>query len=200
MHPRRSTAELPFGPALRRLPWQPRRLLLWLLLATTCSHAETVELTRLEAVRAEPGVLLSFETRFELPPGVEDALQKGVALHFVAEATLMRSRWYWIDKPVSQVTRNWRLTYQPLTFSYRVSLGGLSQHHKTLGDALQAVQRATRWRISDPIPDEEGRYYAEFSYRLDAGQLPRPLQLSMGSQPEWSLQIQRSVAVSPDVR
>lgn len=173
---------------------------LMLTLAACGSRADPIELSRIEAVRTEQGVALSFDARFELPSGVEGVLQKGVALHFVAEAELMRSRWLWWDGKVSRVSRNWRLTYQPLTFSYRVNLGGLSQSYRSLAEAMQAVQRATRWRISDPIPDEEGRYYVDFSYRLDASQLPRPLQISMGHQPEWSLQIQRIVPVTPDAR
>jgi hypothetical protein len=35
---------------------------------------------------------------FDLPPAVDDALQKGIPMFFVAEATLLRDRWYWYDK------------------------------------------------------------------------------------------------------
>jgi hypothetical protein len=173
-------------------------LLLWLLLVSAPTHAETVELARLEALRSDQGVLLSFESRFQLPPAVEDALQKGVALHFVAEAELMRARWYWRDQQVSSVSRNWRLTYQPLTFSYRVNQGGLSQSYRSLGEALRSVQRASDWRIADPVPDEEGRYYVAFSYKLDANQLPRPLQIGLSGQPDWSLQITRTIPVTSE--
>lgn len=172
----------------------------WFSLATPAAAAEPIELPRLEAVRTEQGVLLNFETRFDLPPAVEDALQKGVALHFVAEAELMRARWYWRDKQISTVSRDWRLTYQPLTFSYRVTLGGLAQSYRSLGEALRTVQRTLQWRIADPVPEEEGRYYVVFSYRLDSNQLPRPLQISLGSQPDWSLQLERTVPVTFETR
>lgn len=161
--------------------------------------ALAVELPRLGAERTEQGVLLSFETRFELPPGVLDALQKGVALHFVAEARVLRPRWYWRDQRVGQASRSWRLSYQPLTFSYRVGLGGLTQTYASLDDALRAVQRSSRWRIADPIaPDDEGPFYVEFAYRLDATQLPRPLQIGLGSQPEWSLHVDHTFALPPE--
>lgn len=158
--------------------------------------AQAVELTRLEAQRSEQGVLLSFDLRYELPPGVEGALQKGVALYFVAEAQLMRSRWYWMDRAYPETRRVWRLSYQPLTFSYRVSLGGLSQTFATLAEALRALQRSTRWRIADALPaDDDGGFYVRFAYRLDAEQLPRPLQIGIAGGPEWHLAVERTIAL-----
>lgn len=166
-----------------------------LLLGQFFQPARAVELVRLEAQRSEQGVLLSFETRFELPASVEDALQRGVALYFSAEAQLMRSRWYWRDKELGRATRIWRIAYQPLTFSYKVSQGGLSQTYRTLGEAMRAVQRIHQWRIADPVPDDD-RHYVEFSYRLDTDLLPRPLQIGVGNQPEWTLRTARTVPLA----
>jgi hypothetical protein len=67
----------------------------WLLLAAPPARADAVQLVALEVARTDDGVLLDFTTRFALPRTVEDALQKGVPLHFVAQADLYRSRWYW---------------------------------------------------------------------------------------------------------
>ena len=169
------------------------------LAAGTCTAAEAIELTRLDAVRSEQGVLLDFETRFELPQGVEGALQKGVALHFVAEADLMQARWYWRDRRLARTSRTWRLSYQPLTFSYRVSLGGLAQTYLTLSDALRSLQRLSRWRIADAGDGDDGEY-VDFSYRLDVDQLPRPLQITIGNQPEWTLRIERTIRLLPQTR
>jgi hypothetical protein len=184
-------------PRLRLLFVLPALLagLLGLLLP---GRTAAMELTRLDAQRTiDQGVLLNFETRFELPPAVEDALRRGVALHFSADAVLMRTRWYWRDREIARATRTWRLTYQPLTFSYKVSLGGLSQTYRSLGEALRALQRVSQWRIADPIPPEEDRYYIEYTYRLDTDLLPRPLQIGIGNQPDWTLRVARTIAV-PD--
>jgi hypothetical protein len=169
-----------------------------LSLLGTAAPAQAVELTRLEAARSEQGVLLSFDLRYELPQGVEVALQKGVALYFVAEAQLMRSRWYWMDKAFPETRRVWRLSYQPLTFSYRVSLGGLSQTYATLAEALRAMQRSARWRIAEALPADDDGYYVRFSYRLDAEQLPRPLQIGIAGGPEWHLAVERTIGVPPE--
>lgn len=166
-----------------------------LLLAAVPARA--LDLLRLDAQRSERGVLVNFETRFDLPAGVEDALQRGVALHFLAEAVLMRSRWYWRDKELARATRTWRIAYQPLTFSYKVSQGGLSQTYRSLGEALRALQRFSQWRIADQVSADEDRCYIEFTYRLDTEQLPRPLQIGIGSQPEWTLGVARTIAL-PD--
>lgn len=163
--------------------------------------ARAVELARLEALRTDQGVLLSFDVRFDLPATVEDALQKGVALHFVAEAELRRARWYWRDKVLAQTRRTWRLTYQPLTFSYRLSLGGLSQSYRSLSEALRSVQRVSQWRIAEPLsPDDDAAHAVDFSFRLDTDQLPRPLQIGIATQPEWNLSVERRITVPAETR
>lgn len=158
--------------------------------------AATLELARLELQRSPDGLLLNFDTRFDLPAGVEGALQRGVALHFVAEVQLLRSRWYWFDRQVVDVRRTWRLSYQPLTFSYRVSFGGLSQTYATLSEALRAVQRTSRWRIAEPgAVEDDVPHTVVFRYRLDADQLPRPLQISIAGRSEWQLAVERTITL-----
>jgi hypothetical protein len=151
-------------------------------------RAEVPELTSFEVTRTDEGVLLNFAVRFELPRGVEDALLKGVPIYFVAEAEVMRDRWYWFDRRVGKATRTWRLAYQPLTRKYRLTLGGLNQSFDSLEDALYAARRATAWKIAEPGQFEDGaRHYVEFAYRLDTNLLPRPLQIGLSGQPDWSL-------------
>lgn len=175
-------------------------LLSLLLVSAPVSAAQLgIDLPRLDVSRSEQAVWLDFETRFELPGGVEDALQKGVALYFVADAEVFRPRWYWRDKRVAQARRTWRLSYQPLTFSYRVSLGGLSQTYATLGEAMRSLQRLSQWRVADSGAVDENDYI-EFAYRLDVDQLPRPLLITIGNQPEWSLRVTRTVSAPAEPR
>jgi hypothetical protein len=171
-----------------------------LLIAAPAAWAqvENVELTELRARRTDEGVLLDFATRFNLPRPVDEALHKGVPLHFVAEAELYRRRWYWRDARVAQASRTWRVTYQPLTLNYRVSFGALAQSYATLADALSALKRSAGWRIGEPLaPDDDARYYVEFSFRLDTSLLPRPLQIGIGAQPEWNPAVDANIRVPP---
>jgi hypothetical protein len=157
------------------------------------AHAGSVELPNFEVTRNEDGVLLSFTTRFDLPRSVEEALLKGVPLFFVAEAEVYRSRWYWRDPRVAHATRIWRLAWQPLTRSYRVSFGGLNQSFETLIEAMAALRGVARWKIADSAHLEEGAtHYVEFRYRLDTTQLPRPMQIGLAGQADWTLALEYS--------
>lgn len=150
------------------------------------------QLTSFEVVRGEDGLTLSFATRFDLPASVEDALLKGVPLYFVADATLMRDRWYWRDQLISRVSRTWRVIYQPLTRTYRVSFGGLNQSYQSAAEAVSAVRRVAGWKLAEPGQVDAGDgYYVEFSYKLDTTLLPRPMQIGIDGQPDWSLHLER---------
>ena len=139
-------------------------------------------------------MLLGFTAEFELPRSVEDALVRGVPLYFEADAAVLQSRWYWRDKRVAHAVRSWRVTYQPLTRMYRVSSGGLNQNFETLAEALDLPRHAARWRIAEPAQlDDDGRYYVEFSFRLDTSLLPRPMQIGIGGEAAWALSVERTV-------
>jgi hypothetical protein len=162
--------------------------------APQLSHADNLELPSLEVVRSDDGVLLSFVTRFELPRAVEDAMHKGVPLHFVARVEVYRSRWYWADRRLVDVSRTWRLAYQPLTRKYRVTFGSLNQTYDTLPDAMAALRRVSQWKVAETSQlENDAFHYLEFSYRLDTSQLPRPMQIGITGQPEWSLMVERTI-------
>jgi hypothetical protein len=164
-----------------------------MLLGTAAPVRAALELQEL-SVERQDGVSISFNVRPRLPAAVDEALQRGIPLYFVAEATLYRSRWYWRDERVARVRRTWRLSYQPLTASWRVSTGGLHQTYDNASEALTAISRATRWRVAEPgQTDPDERYYVEFDYRLDTSQLPRPMQIGVGGQADWALAVEHTV-------
>ena len=165
------------------------------------ARAEPPELVNFELTRDEEGLALSYNLRFELSRAVEEALIRGVPLYFVAEANVFRGRWYWRDKRVGGAARTWRLAWQPLTRRYRLSLGSLNQNHDRLEDALAAMQSTSRWNLAEPAALDDGaRQYVEFRFRLDTEQLPRPLQIGLGSQPEWNLALEHRALVPEAAR
>jgi len=164
------------------------------LLGAVPVRAQGVELALLDLHRRDGELTLDFDARLILPRSVEDAMQRGVPVYFVAEATLYRSRWYWRDERVARVQRSWRVAYQPLTSTWRVGFGGFNQSFQSLAEALTVVSRSSRWKVAELSQlDAESKYYLEFSYRLDNSQLPSPLQLGLGSQAEWVLGIERNL-------
>jgi len=188
---------------MRRPPTQPPSLLglalRWLLMLSLLGSAagvrpQGVELTTLQAARNDGALTLDYHARLALTPAIEDALKRGVPLYFVAQAAIYRHRWYWRDERLARVTRSWRLSYQPLTSSWRASLGGLSQGFPTLDEAMATLTRVSGWRVGDTDRLEPGeRYYLEFSFQLDRTQLPQPMQIDVGT--DWKLGIERTLRI-----
>jgi hypothetical protein len=159
----------------------------------------TAEITLLKLEQANDSVLLTATIKFELPSVVEDALQKGVPLFFVAEADILRERWYWSHKKVLSVERHMRLAYQPLTRRWRLNVASglitnaglgmaLNQNFDTLHDALAAVQRLSRWNIAEVADiNLDQRHFVDFRFRLDVSQLPRPLLIGTMGQSDWDI-------------
>lgn len=190
-------------PSAAPAPVVPRRPLLAALalaallpLGSGPARAEGIGLQSLELTRADDALLLAYQVQVDLPAAVGDALLKGVPLYFVARADVYRPRWYWRDDRVARVTRNWRLTWQPLTRRYRVNFGSLSQGYDTLPDALDAIRRTSRWKLADAAAlGDGGDAYVEFRFALDTSQLPRPLQIGFDGKPEWELAVERHLPV-----
>ncbi len=170
------------------------------VLAQAGSSALATEITQLRTERADDGVYLSAQVKFELPAVVEDALTKGIAMVFVAEADIYRGRWYWTDKRVASASRSMRLAFQPLTRRWRVNIAAgaignvaglratLNQNYDTLPEALSAIQRVTRWKIADLAEvDADAAHRLEFRFRLDLSQLPRPFQIGVAGQRDWAI-------------
>ncbi|MDE2457252.1 MAG: DUF4390 domain-containing protein [Burkholderiales bacterium] len=164
--------------------------------AAAAARGQGIELTQLQAVRAEGALTLDFATRITLPRTVEEALERGVPVYFLAQAELKRHRWYWRDERVASISRSWRVAYQPLTASWRVGLGGLNQTYPTLADCLASISRSAGWKLADLSQLDAGdRYYIEFSYKLDTTQLPSPMQLGLGGQTVWAIGVERQLAL-----
>jgi len=186
--------------ALRRPGWLAAVLLaLALLLAwAPAARAADPELTSFELTHGEEGVFLSYAVNLELSRSVDDALGKAVPLFFVAEAELFRNRFYWRDQRIGYAIRRWRIVFQPLTSTYRVTFdGGLSQNYTTRAEAFAAISRTARWKIAEgPQIDENSHQYVEFSFKLDTSQLPRPMQIGIGGEKDWAMSVQRTQKIN----
>ena len=198
---------------LARLTHGSTRLCVLCLLAFSNVWAQTpaLELTELRVERMESAIVLSTNVRLELGPAVEDALLKGVAVHFVSEAVIMRDRWYWTDRRVSAVARYYRLAFQPLTRRWRLTIsseaiggsgnaGNLSQQFESLTEALSAIRRNLNWKVADAADiDPDARYTLNFQFRMDNSQLPRPFQITAGGQTDWNLALSRTLRLSSEL-
>lgn len=202
---------MPCWKSARLSEWLRRLAIAWLVCAGLMLPAsQAAELEELRIEQMDDSILLFAQMQFELSPSVLAALHKGIALQFVAEASILRERWYWMDKKVAEAKRYTRLAYQPLTRRWRVNtasepmtgsaLGlGLTQHYDSLPEVLAAVQRIAGWKVanSEQLADS-GRQILQFRFRLDASQLPRTLQLSAVGKQDWNLSLERRLDLSSE--
>jgi hypothetical protein len=182
-----------------------------LALSQAWGQSATLELVNLRANRQDNVLVLNAQLKLELGPVVEDALVKGLAVHFMAEAELMRDRWYWFDRKVGVVTRYYRLAFQPLTRRWRLNVssepfsvtslaGSISQNFENLNDALGVIQRQSHWKVADASElNPEARQYVLYRFKLDVSQLPRPFQIAAGNQADWNLQVASQLRLSAEM-
>ena len=149
--------------------------------------------------RADDALWLSTQLEFDLSQAVVDALHKGIPIFFVAEADVLRERWYWTNKKIATARRQFRLAYQPLTNRWRLNITSgeivepalglsLNQNFESWTEALNTVSRISRWKIADAADLAPGvRHKVDFRFRLDLAQLPRPLQIGTLGQSDWSV-------------
>jgi hypothetical protein len=165
--------------------------LAWAPSAWTPAHAaEGVVVSQAELVRVEngePGLALSVQFAFDLPPVLEEAVNRGIALYFVIDFEAYRQRWYWFDRKLVDTALTYRLTYSPLTRQYRLARGALAQPFDSLGEALATLRRVRGWRVADAAQLAGGDVRASVRLRLDTSQLPKPFQVNAITNRDWSL-------------
>lgn len=186
--------------------------LLWVVCALglmSPAHAASIQQLTLE--RTEEGLFLSSVIDLEVGQVVEDALLRSVPIYFVAQAEVLRERWYWPDRRVANVSRTYRLAYQPLTRLWRVSVSSgsgpgaglqyaLHQNHASLSRALSTISRQSDWQLAEASRLEAGASYrVDYRFKLDMALLPRPFQLGMNAQTDWNLDLRHSLGVPAQV-
>jgi hypothetical protein len=188
-----------------------RGLLLNVLVCLGLSYADNaVQVDDFQLQRSDEGIFLSARLNFELPPSLEDALSRGMPLSFVMQADVVRERWYWADKLVNRTDRYIRLSYQPLSKRWRMYVSAqpiqatglgvsLGQSYDSLSEALQSIQRVSRWRIADlSAIDSTSKQRLDFRFRLDLTQLPQPLQFGALGGAGWGLDYSYSLKLLED--
>lgn len=140
---------------------------------------------RIEA--ADDGYVVTADFGIELNQRLEEAINKGVTLHFVFEFELLRPRWYWFDEKPVEAVQTYRLSYHALTRQYRLSAGTLYQGFATLGEALRLLARPRLPPFERARVKPGETYNAAVRMRLDVAQLPKPFQLSALTNREWTL-------------
>lgn len=158
-----------------------------LLPRAACAEASEIQLMQTVLEPRGKDLFLSLSWEYDLPDTLLDSLRRGIALFFVCEVRLQRSRWYWFDEDLGRLELVQRISFSPLTRQYRISRGGLSQTYDTLEQVLSITRHLIGWRIADPAVLEDASFELEVRMRLDASRLPKPLQVVVGGNSDWVL-------------
>lgn len=172
----------------RTVQWLLGCLLIVIATAAPIASADEIALERVAVQSTDDGYVLSADFEFELNTRLEEALRTGLSLYFVFEVEMTRSRWYWFDDRAVQKSLTVRLWYHALTRQYRLASGALSQSFATLSEAHRALARLRGWTIADRAGLRTDTVYICFvRMRLDNSKLPRPLQVSVAGNRDWTL-------------
>jgi Domain of unknown function (DUF4390) len=164
-----------------------------IMVSTLATHAmaETIAV-RSAVVRAtEDAYVMDAEFDLALTAPLEAALLRGTPLYFVLDTEMTRLRPYWFDDSVSTPRSVRRLTYIPLTSTYRVDTGiavSTSANYTSLEEALRQIRLIRGRTLIDKNELRKGeRYEVSLRLRLDTTQLPKPLQVNTLVSREWTL-------------
>ncbi len=83
---------------------------------------------------------------------------------------------------------SYRLSYQPLTRQYRVTLGQLFRSFASLDEAVGFISRVRRQQAAESGAFRKDQsYQAAVRLRLDISQLPKPFQVNALASREWNI-------------
>lgn len=181
-----------FTPSSRKLNFLRRLTLLCLMWCSmNASASEGIHVKSAEVSQNAGEYYLQATFEVELTHTLEDALNKGLPLHFVVEFELIRPRWYTLylwNKSILEFEQDYRLSYNALTRQYRLSLGAFHQNFDSLNDALALMGRLRPRLLADSDLLDEGKVYeAAIRMRLDVTQLPKPFQINALASRDWNL-------------
>lgn len=147
---------------------------------------------------AEPFIedrVVHVNTQFELTlnPKTEEALNKGIPLEVVFDINLVKRRWWWTNKVISDSTFRRRIFFHALSRQYLVtglresepteSFSSLNQALVYMGDLTELIMPLTAKKQFEP----DGRYLITMRARLDIEGLPTLMRPLAYATPSWHL-------------
>ncbi|MBL8396530.1 MAG: DUF4390 domain-containing protein [Candidatus Accumulibacter sp.] len=159
-----------------------------LALFSLLANAADITVRSAQLLGDDDGYVLNADFDFALNARLDEAIAKGVALYFVIDFELNRSRWYWFDEQVISRSRSIQLSYHALTRQYRLTRGNLHQSFPSLEDALRILARTRNWHVLDKGQLKgDQTYQAAVRLRLDLTQMPKTFQVNALANRDWNL-------------
>jgi hypothetical protein len=139
--------------------------------------------------------VLHVNARLDLPLNArtEEALGKGIPIDVVIEVNLVKQRWWWRNKTITDHTLRRRIQFHALSRQYLVSARSAQEPAESFGSLAQALAHAgtledfTIVLTAKKEIEPGARYLLQLRARLDIEALPmlmRPLAYTL---PSWRL-------------
>ena len=162
---------------------------LCLIIAAPAVAAEGIEFVDATLSATDEGYSLSSNFSVELTHALEDALTRGIPLHFKLQIEVSRPRWYWLDDVAIKSSRNIRISYNVLTRQYRASVdGSLYRSFAQLDDMLALLRHPGRWLVAEPNAlKADANYTVAIQFGLDVSQLPKTIQVTALGSGDWKM-------------
>lgn len=166
-----------------------RILLLCWMLASASAWADGIWVKSAQVTPGEAGYSFNAEFNLELTPTLESMLARGIPLTFVLHLDVQENRWYWFNRSLAKVSQERRITYNPITRSWRYSIGSLYLSFTSLPDALRAISRVEGLPLFPSNTLVKGHpYQVTAQMELAVEQLPKPFQIDAISSSDWKLE------------
>jgi Domain of unknown function (DUF4390) len=139
-------------------------------------------------VNLDQGVIqLYARVRYPLNPAIREALQDGVTLTFDVETRVDRSRRFWFDANVVDLTLRRELAYHVVTdrFVVRDVRSGDEKSFDTLKEALAYLGKIDGWPILVEPQLDGGRYIISVRAGVRRGKLPASLRMLLFWTDDW---------------
>jgi len=181
-------------PCCRNFAERCLQIVAWLVTAFTLigsasTLADTPSVRYAEIVPDRGDYVINADIALELNPRIIEAIEQGVTINFVAEASVESPRWYWFDQTVATGRLEFRLSYHPMTRSYRLGIGSLHQTFNSLDSAVRTMLRIRHWTIAPMATLTAGESYnVRVRFRLDNALLPRPFLVSTLGNHDWQVE------------
>jgi Domain of unknown function (DUF4390) len=128
-----------------------------------------------------------------LNPATEEALHNGVPLEIVIDLELLRHRWWWTNRLITDITLRRRLSFHALSRQYLVSSLVVKQRAESFGSLDLALAHAGNLsRLEFALPSNKqilpgARHLLRLRARLDIEALPTVMRPLAYASPSWRL-------------
>jgi hypothetical protein len=189
---------MPAPQKIRRHPDMRTRPPGVLLLGLALLLAARADAANFSVKSAQPFLdqrVLHVNARLDLPlnPRIEEALSKGIPIDVVIEVILVKHRWWWRNKVVTDHALRRRIQFHALSRQYLVSGVRAREPSESFGSLSEALVHAGRLdELAIPLTTKKeieagGRYLLLLRAHLDIEALPMLMRPLAYATPAWRL-------------